>query len=274
MPELPDLEAIKEFLQGEIVGLTITRAEVLRPIAVRNFTGGDFETELSGAAFTAVKRRGKFLILSLDNDRHLVINPMLAGKLYYCPPEERRQARTFLVLGLSNGRELRYVDQKTMGKVYLSGQLDNVPGLAQQGPEPFDADLTLELFRQRLRPFRGEIKGILTRGKLVAGIGNAYADEILFRAGIYPFRKRPSLSAEEVERLYHSMRTVLSEATDMVRQRIGSDIHLKVRDFLKVHGKGGEPCPVCGTTISEIRARQRLTNFCRRCQPGTLIRGQ
>jgi formamidopyrimidine-DNA glycosylase len=138
------------------------------------------------------------------------------------------------------------------------------------GPEPYD--LGNDEFRARLRPYRGEIKGVLTRGTAVAGIGSAYADEICFAAGLHPYRKRTSLSAEEIDRLYCAMQRVLRDATDTLRERMGSDVHVKIRDFLAVHGKGGADCPACGTTISEIRARGRITSFCRECQPGGLIR--
>jgi formamidopyrimidine-DNA glycosylase len=169
--------------------------------------------------------------------------------------------------------DLRYVDQKAMGKVYLTRDVNLVPGFARQGPDALDPELTLEVFQERLRKRRGEIKGLLTNQAVVAGIGNAYADEILFEAGLYPFRKRPSLSAEETERLHKAMRGVLSQSLDTVRDRMGDDIDVKIRDFLRVHGQGGSSCPRCGATISEIRARGRLTNFCRVCQPGKMIQG-
>ena len=272
MPELPDLEIIKEFLQDHIIGQEIAEVEVVRPIVVRNLAGGDFTSRLMGQRIEQVSRRGKFLILALDSDDGLVINPMLAGRLHYAPRRERRLRKTFVILHLADGMDLRYTDAKTMGKVYLTDDLAKVPGFADLGPEALDPSLTLDLFRERLRKYRGEIKGILTRQSFVAGIGNAYADEICWRAGVYPFRKRPRLSDEEIAHLYQAMREVLSEAVTTLRERIGADIHVEIRDFLKVHGKGGQPCPRCGTTISEIKARQQLTNFCRKCQPGSLIR--
>jgi formamidopyrimidine-DNA glycosylase len=247
--------------------------EVLLPLVVRNLATGDFGSALRGAEFEGVRRRGKFLILDLPGGHNLVINPMLAGRFRYCAPDERRLAKTVLVLTLSSGMELRYVDAKSMGKVYLTPDEDLVPRFAEQGPDALDPHLCLEAFRERLRPRRGEIKGLLTNQAVVAGIGNAYADEILFEAGLYPFRKRPSLAPEEIERLYHSMRSVLSEAIATLRERVGDEIHVEVRDFLQVHGKGGSPCPRCGTTISEIKARGRVTNFCRKCQPGRMIKG-
>jgi formamidopyrimidine-DNA glycosylase len=107
----------------------------------------------------------------------------------------------------------------------------------------------------------------------VAGIGNAYADEILWTAKIHPYRKRPSLSADEVRQLYDGMRGTLIDATHQVRAEMGENIHLKPRDFLNVHMKTGQPCPRCGASISLVGANQRITNFCRQCQPGGLIRG-
>jgi formamidopyrimidine-DNA glycosylase len=271
MPELPDLEIVKERLEVVLPGQRIEGVEVLLPLVVRNLVSGDFASALRDAEFEDVCRRGKFLILDLVGGDKLVVNPMLAGRFRYCGPDERRLAKTVLIFGLSSGMELRYVDAKSMGKVYLTPDEDLVPRFAEQGPEALDPQLDLEGFRERLRPRRGEVKGLLLNQAVVAGIGNAYADEILFEAGLYPFRKRPSLSPEEIERLYDSMRSVLSEAIATLRERVGEEIHVEVRDFLRIHGKGGSPCPRCGTAISEIKARGRVTNFCRSCQPGSMI---
>ena len=138
---------------------------------------------------------------------------------------------------------------------------------------PSALEIDREAFRRRLHSFRGEIKGILTRAPFVAGIGNAYADEILWEARLHPFRKRTSLSADEVERLHTSVHSTLTSAVDQVRREMGDDIHRKPRDFFAVHMRGGQACPRCGTPISEITANQRITSFCRTCQPGGLIRG-
>jgi formamidopyrimidine-DNA glycosylase len=127
------------------------------------------------------------------------------------------------------------------------------------------------VFRERLRRHPGEIKGILANPRFVAGIGNAYADEICWRAGIYPFRRRPTLDEQEVERLYEAMRSVLAEAVETLRVRVGEDIDTEVRDFLAVHGKAGQACPRCGSTISEVKRERRATHFCRACQPGLMV---
>ena len=107
-------------------------------------------------------------------------------------------------------------------------------------------------FKTGLKKFRGEVKGVLTRGSFISGIGNAYSDEILFAAGISPFRKVGTLKEEELERLHRQCRAVVEDAIDVLRERMGDNIHVKIRDFLKVHGKGGEPCPACGGNISQL----------------------
>ena len=160
-----------------------------------------------------------------------------------------------------------------MGAVYYvcADKLGHVPRLNQQGYDVLE-EFSFEEFEQRLRPFHGEIKGILTRGRVIAGIGNAYADEILFAAQVYPFRRRKSLSLEERRRIYHKSREVVDQAIPVIRHRVGQDIHVKIRDFLKVHNKGGLPCPRCGNRISQLTANRRITSYCRRCQPGMLIK--
>jgi len=268
MPELPDLEAIQDFLLRELVGARITGVEVTQPIPIRLPSPQEFVQVLTGNVLCGVRRRGKFLLLDMESGHVLAINPMLTGRLQYCEPRERRRARTCFVLALQEGRQLRYFDSKLMGKVYLveAGQVELIPRWNEMGPEALAPEVTLEVFRQRLRRHPGQVKNILVNDTFLAGIGNAYADEILYAAGIYPYRRRTSLTLEETDALYQAMHRVLEEATSVVGLRMGEDIHLKIRDFLKVHGKGGEPCPQCGNTVSQITANQRLTNFCRRCQ--------
>lgn len=281
MPELPELEVVKEVLRRRVVGTTIEAVEVVPPggpAVVRDLTRVGFSQALTGATIGAVDRRGKCLLFLIEragapvgSRLHLVLNPKLTGRLQLVAPVEKRHSKTHVVLSLSSRDELRYVDQKQMGQLYLTCELSQVPDFETMGPEPLA--ISLDEFRARLRQFRGEIKGILTRGELVAGIGNAYADEILWAAGIHPYRKRTQLASEEVGRLYHAMQATLLDAVERVRVEMGEAIHLKPRDFLAVHMKSGQPCPRCGTPISAVTANQRITNFCRTCQPGGLIRG-
>ena len=236
-------------------------------------------------------RRGKFLGLSLGGvgqtppeavedppaagtERVIVINPMLSGVLQHCFPSESMGLRTFLALTLSDGHELRYVDPDQMGKVYYAtpDQASSIPRLGKQGPDVLDDALSYEEFRARLKPYRGEVKGVLTRGWAVSGIGNAYADEILFAARLFPVRKVTSLSPQETAALHRALYDVPRRAVCVLRERVGADVHRKVRDFLEVHGKGDQPCPLCGTKVTSITANGFLTNYCRSCQPGSLLR--
>ncbi len=271
MPELPDLEVIREFLGPRLAGVAIALAEVRRPLVVRNLHGGELVSHLVGRRFVSVGRRGKFLLLELEGGLTLVINPMLAGRIRYGEPLQRPRVRDALVLGLTDGGELRYYDAADMGKVYLASDLNQVPAFAGQGPEATDPALTLDTFRERLNQHRGEIKGILTNQSFVAGIGNAYADEILWSAHIYPFRRRADLDDGEVARLLAVMQSVLNEAIAILRNRMGGAIDVEVRDFLAVHGKAGQPCPRCGGLISEVKRQRAATHFCRACQPGLMI---
>ena len=273
MPETPDLVVVQEVLNRRVVGERITAVEVLRPIVLRVLVPEDTaEGLLVGRTLTRVERAGKFLSFALDDGGWLVVNFMLAGHLRLCPPADRRLSRDYIILRLDNGMDLRYHDEKGMGKVYLTRDRALVPAWSEMGRDVLDPGWTPEAFIEGLRAYRGEIKGILTDGRLVAGIGNAYADEILFRAGIYPFRKRTSLSAAEQRTLYDAMLAVMQEAIGVLRERMGEDTSLKVRDFLQVHNKKGQPCPRCGQPIAEVKVAQRATNFCRHCQPGMLVR--
>ena len=271
MPEAPELEVVKDFLTAKAVGATVETAAEVKPGILRSLRG-DMAEDIRGRRLEGVRRRGKFLLLDLSGERMLVINPMLTGALQYCLPSQRVYKRTYLSLTLSNGHELRYLDEKRMGMAYYCAaeQAGEIPRLNEQGPDALE--IGLDEFRERLKGFHGEIKGILTRGRVVAGIGNAYSDEILFAAGIYPFRKRKALSDDELRRLHKACGGVVRDAIPKARERMGDNIHIKARDFLQVHNKGGEPCPRCGNRISQITANKRITSYCRRCQPGMLLR--
>jgi formamidopyrimidine-DNA glycosylase len=271
MPELPDLEIIREYLAPWLPGAAITAVETPRPLIVRNLAGGEPGHVLLGRRFTGVARRGKNLLLALDSGVTIAINPMLGGRIRYGAPLGKKRVRDALILALDNGMELRYHDAKDMGKVYLVADVNQVPGIGEMGPEADDPALTTELFRERLKKHQGEIKGVLTNQRFVAGIGNAYADEILWCAAIYPMRRRASLSAQEVERLYSCMRIVLQRAVETLRERVGDNIDVEVRDFLAIHGKDDDECPRCGGRISTITYERSTTYFCRNCQPGLMV---
>ena len=273
LPEIPDLEVIREFLNDRIVGQEIVRAEAPKAWIVRSLAAEDFVEDVVGRRFAPIIRKGKDLLFPLDPDRVLVANLMLTGRWQYTEPAEKRSKRLFFLLGMEE-MDLRYLDDKAMGRInYIRpDQISGIKRFEEQGPDALDASVTFEDFAERLKPYTGEIKGVIARGKVVAGIGNAYVDEVLWEAGVSPFRKRRSLSEEELRSLFDAIPKVLNEATAVVRERMPPKIHVKVRDFLKVHRKGGEPCPRCGATISEIGPNQKITSWCRVCQPGGLVK--
>ena len=271
MPEAPELEVVREFLDREVVGARVTGFQVLRPGVLRPLAGSP--DDLAGRRVEGIWRMAKFLGIDFTGGASLVINPMLTGSFQYSDPDDRVYKKTCFVMSLDRGRQLRYLDGRRMGRVYYvrSDRMADVPQLDSLGVDVLAPD-TFEDFAERIRPFRGEIKGVLTRGRVISGIGNAYADEVLFEAGLYPFKKRTALSDEELRRLYEAARRVVSDAVDEVRVRMDGDIRLKPRDFLKVHNRGGQPCPRCGSNITQLTANQRITSYCRRCQPGLLIK--
>lgn len=266
MPEIPDLEAIRAYFNARVAGCTIERAQALIPVVLR-VPKPQFESLLTGNVLGQTSRRGKFLLFNLASGHLLVVNPMLTGRFQYVPPDRKRRAKTCFLLTLSSGWELRYADERLMGKVYLVTEADlaSVPQFEEMGPDALA--ISEQEFAARIMTFTGAIKNVLTNHRFVAGIGNAYADEILFVAGLNPSRKRTTLSAEDISRLYQATRDVMAWATPIVASHIRDELDYEEwRDHLRIHRRGGQPCPRCGHSISEITAGQRITSFCRHCQ--------
>jgi formamidopyrimidine-DNA glycosylase len=271
VPELPDLTVVAEQLAERAAGREVRDATAPTPILLR--ATPDELAGLAGTTLGAAWRRGKFLLLPFERDgrqeRILAANPMLAGRFWLVDDGSSRvRARTGLRLRFTDGGELRYVDREMLGKLYLvrADDLDSIPGWSVMGPDADDPELTLERFRERIRRHPGELKSLLRNSRFVAGIGNAYSDEILWEARLAPLRRRSSLRPEEIDRLHDAMRRVLAEATEEVRRRVPPDIHEQHREFLKVHLKGGQPCPRCGRPLRQIGGAEPMT-FCRTCQP-------
>ena len=290
MPESPDLSVVADALHAAITGRSIEVVSAPGPLAVRG-TPAELQA-LVGQTVRSIRRRGKFLLVDLDRDS-MAINPMLTGRLQLAPPGTALPAKTAVVLAFgSRSRgpkdavpwtrgagwliaddapaEVRYKDATQMGKVYLrpAGVDRAIPGLgeAEQGPDADDPALTLDIWRDRIRRHPGELKNLLRNQSFVAGIGNAYSDEILHAAGLLPFRKRSSLAAEEVDALYTATRETLATAIAILRERVPPTFEKQVRDFLAVHDKGGQACPRCGTRITEVKAGGFITSYCRGCQ--------
>ena len=290
VPESPDLTVIAEALHAAVTGRSICSVATPGPLAVRG-TPAQVHA-LIGQTVKAFRRRGKFLLIDLDRD-DIAVNPMLTGRLQLAAPGTPLPTRTAVILGFgprpparrtsaawtrgatwlppdNDGVEIRYRDPTQMGKVYLrpAGVHRPIPGLGEpeQGPDADDPALTLDIWRDRIKRHPGELKNLLRNQSFVAGIGNAYSDEILHAAGLNPFRRRSSLAAEEVDGLYQATRETLASALVILRERVPPTFETQVRDFLAVHGKGGQPCPRCGARITEVKAGGSITSYCRGCQ--------
>jgi formamidopyrimidine-DNA glycosylase len=271
VPELPDLTIVAEELAARIAGRRVASASAPTPILLR--ATPEQLTRLIGLSVGQARRRGKFLLLPFNRmgrpDLVLAVNPMLAGRFWLLEDAGARQrARTGLRLGFEGGGELRYVDREMLGKLYLvqPDDLASIPGWTEMGPDADDPELTIERFRQRIRRHPGELKSLLRNSHFVAGIGNAYGDEILWEARLAPLRRRSSLNADDVDRLYRAMRAVLADATDRLRVLVPPEIQTQHREFLKVHLRGGQPCPRCGRPLRQTGGDE-ATTFCRTCQP-------
>ena len=273
MPEIPDLEAVRAVLEPALRGRRIERVETPRATVIR-VPAAEFRARVTGRAVESITRRGKFLLFHLNSADVLVVNPMLRGRFQRAPVGAKRPARTCVVLTLGpaaapHAEELLYIDERLMGKWYLASReaLDSIPQFGELGPDALDAKLTQAVLLQRLRRYRGQVKTTLINQQFIAGIGNAYADEILFRAGIHPLHTVRDLDEDGRRRLYRAMGDVLAWAIPIVLEAMGEATETKPRDFLRVHRKGGQPCPQCGTRISEMRPHRRVTSYCRHCQP-------
>jgi len=272
MPEIPELEAIRGFFNENLAGKRIETADTRIPPVFRT-PAKEIRETLPGDVFGDVLRHGKFLLFPLASARVLAINPMLTGRFQYVDPKTRIAAKTCLVLGIEGGHSFRYADEKLMGKVYLvpADGLSLIPNWDSNGPDLLAESLTEEAWLAGLKRYRGAIKGILTNAEFVQGIGNAYSDEILWEAKINPYTPKTKLTEDDLRSLFRASREVMAWATPRVRDRMVKDGVLDYeerRDFMRVHRLGGKPCPRCNTPITEITANQRITSYCRTCQPG------
>lgn len=286
VPELPDLAILADAFTAALDGRRVGAVRIVEPLVLR--TTPDRAAALVGESAERVERRGKHLVLRLERT-DIWVAPMLTGRMGLAAPGAAKpKAAIALRFGPtpagprlpaawvagapwlpdpSAELDLRYLDPTRMGKVYLApaGDSSGVPGIAALGPDADDPALTLDVWQARIRRHAGELKGVLRNQAFVAGIGNAYSDEILWEARLSPFRRRSTLAPEETALLFTATRSVLGEAVALLRRRVPPTFEKQVRDHLQVHLRGGQPCPRCGTTISQVGGRE-ATSFCRACQ--------
>ncbi|MFI0731538.1 Fpg/Nei family DNA glycosylase [Streptomyces sp. NPDC021225] len=274
MPELPEVEALARILAERAVGRQIAR---VHPAAVSVLKTYDPPlTDLEGRTVTAVRRHGKFLDLATDGP-HLVFHLARAGWLRWrdgLPEAPPRPGKGPLALRLrlagpeGAGFDLTEVGTRKALSVYCVRDPQEVEGIARLGPDPLAESMTPEVFAGLLRGVRHRIKGVLRDQSVIAGIGNAYSDEILHAARMSPYRMAGDLTEEEVTRLYEAMGTTLRDAVERSLGSAARDLKAEKRSGMRVHGRTGQPCPVCGDMVREVSFADSSLQYCPTCQTG------
>jgi formamidopyrimidine-DNA glycosylase len=266
MPELPEVETIKNELAPHIIGRAVTGVTLFWEGIVRQPSVEEFCSRVIGQKITGVERRGKYLFFSLTSGESLIIHLKMTGSLLLKPPDRFIRA----IIHLDGGTQIYFRDPRKFGVMWLAKDKNAVA--SKLGPEPLEADFTPQTLAQRLTKRTAPIKALLCDQSLVAGIGNMYADETLFLAGIHPLRSGKSLSPEDVKRLHHAIQRVLWAAIG--NKGASVDTYFRPNGQIgtahfqfRVAHRGGEPCPVCGTPLERIPVRNRGSYFCPRCQP-------
>ena len=271
MPQLPEAETIKEDLRELVVGSRILRTEVMDPTLLEQSPAEEFVNQVADLQITGARRRAKHIILELEDGRSLDLQLKLAGQLLLVPPVEVPESFVMLVFHLDDERLLYLRDELrlTRARLFGPGELDE--GLSDLGPEPLEEGFGVEYLRSSLGGRRSQIKPLLMEQRLVAGIGNIYADEILYDARIHPRRKASTLSMDECRALHAAIRNNLEagiehRGTTVQFHRDLLDRPGEHQDYLRVFEKGGLPCPECGKKVAQEQVGGRTTYYCPECQ--------
>jgi len=269
VPELPEVETIKNCLLPELVGRSFAAVALPWPGVVRRPSAHEFCDRLPGQGIVDLRRRGKYMLWDLSGAEKLIIHLRMTGALLLQPAGCDIEPHTRAVLMLDDGRGVRFWDRRKLGAMWLVE--DEAAVVGKLGMEPLSGEFTPEALEAALRRHSVPVKALLLDQNVIAGIGNMYADESLYAAGIDPLKQARDLTHEEVERLHRSVRDVLASAigcggasVDTYQQPDGKRGTAQFR--FQVAHRAGERCHLCGTPIERVVVRGRGTCFCRRCQ--------
>ncbi|MFE9689717.1 Fpg/Nei family DNA glycosylase [Micromonospora sp. NPDC005806] len=272
MPELPEVEALAGYLRERAVGRRVERVEVAAISALKTYDPPP--SAVAGRAVVGAGRHGKFLDVIFDGGLHLVVHLARAGWLHYreafpsTAPLRPGKGPIALRVRLDDGSGFDLTEAGTQKKLagYLVTDPAQVPGVAKLGPDAFGADLAT--FAERMRSRRGQVKGVLTDQAVLAGVGNAYSDEILHAAKLSPFAITDRLSDDQLATLHAATRMVLGDAVRRSMGQRAAELKGEKRSGLKVHARKGLPCPVCGDTVREVSFADSSLQYCPTCQTG------
>ena len=273
MPELPEVETIAADLRPHLVGRTMVRVELGFPTIVRHPEPEQFVRGIAGMRIESVRRRGKYILIGLQDQLLLVVHLGMTGQLRIVEETTPVEKHTHAVFFLEDGHQVRYRDPRRFGRLLLGTQeeLLTAKKMPPLGPEPIDPDFAPDELYRRLRRRRAPLKAVLLDQKAIAGVGNIYADESLHRAGLRPTRIANTVTKKSAQRLHESLRDSLRTAianrgssVDTYRDAWGE--MGGQQEKLLVYGRAGEPCLTCGRPLSSVRIAGRTTVFCRHCQ--------
>lgn len=271
MPELPEVETVAQGLAGTLTGKAFTGVSVRWPKTVAYPTVAQFAEQIVGRQVMSVGRRGKYIVINLDQGA-LLIHLKMSGQLQVISSRTPQDKHDHTVFDLDNGQQLRFRDVRKFGRVYLVGDPTKVTGML--GPEPLAVDFRTGDFQKLLARRSGRLKSLLLNQQFLAGLGNIYADESLFAARLHPLRKADSLTADEQHRLYKAIRAVLGQAVEDQGTTLDDGGYLNARgeagthqEKIAVYGRTGKACPVCDSAIERLIVGGRSTHYCPSCQP-------
>ena len=272
MPELPEVETIREGLEKRVKGKRIEKVLIKNEKSIKLPSPAQFVSRIEGKVISEIKRRGKYLILKLDSKDNLVIHLKLTGRLLYSQKGEKPDY-TRIIFIFQDQTQLSFTDMRGFGNLWLVSdeELWMIPSLESLGPEPLEKNFTVDKFKELLSGKRGKIKPLLMNQTFIAGIGNIYSQEALFLTGIHPKRSPSSLIDKEIEGLYNNLLSILQEAISSRGSSVDAyvDLNGKKGDYeshLRVYGRAGKSCPRCGAVIERVKIAGRGTYLCPRCQ--------
>ncbi|SHK01956.1 bifunctional DNA-formamidopyrimidine glycosylase/DNA-(apurinic or apyrimidinic site) lyase [Desulforamulus aeronauticus] len=274
MPELPEVETVVRSLEAHLAGLTVTGVNLLKPEVIRSPKSEEFIELLIGKAFLKkLGRRGKYILLHLSDNLTLVAHLRMTGRLIYCEAEFPLEKHTHVIFLLDNGKHLRFADVRRFGRLQLiaTPKIMELSGIKDLGPEPLEPEFTREFFKREIRRRRTRIKPLLLDQSFIAGLGNIYADEALFRAKVHPERLAPDLTSREAAGLHKAIVEVISEGIEhrgtSFRDYVdGEGRSGSFQNHLKVYNRENLPCSHCGKPISRIKVAGRSSYYCSSCQ--------